>query len=79
VAAAPASAATWTDSLVRLEKLGMVAFQAQQLPSGNWRFICQLPTAVPGRKQRIETGPAATKAEAIQLAVVEAERLLVRP
>jgi len=64
----------WTACLARLEKLGLVGCQVQQLPQGEWKFVCQLRTAQPGRHYRIESGPAATKADAIKLAVADAER-----
>jgi hypothetical protein len=69
-----ASPADWTVALARLETLGLVAFNAQELREGGWVFVCQLKTAQPGQRHRIEAGPAATKAEAIRLALVEAER-----
>jgi hypothetical protein len=72
------AAFSWTAALARLETLGMTGFQVRELPEGGWRFSCQLRTAQPGRRQRIETGPAASKAEAIRLAVVEAEHLSQR-
>jgi cell division septation protein DedD len=65
--------ANWTESLARLEARGMANFQVQQVGEG-WRFVCQMRTAQEGRHQRIEVGPVASKAEAIRLALIEAER-----
>ena len=69
VAAAP----DWTVPLARLESMGLVAFQANEAKNG-WVFSCQLRTTESGKQHRIEAGPAATKAEAICLALSEAER-----
>lgn len=70
---APSVAADWTTSLQRLESLGVVGYQMVEHPQGGWRFVCQLRTADPSRRQRIETGPVGTKAEAVQLALTAAE------
>jgi hypothetical protein len=58
----------------RMKELGVVAYQATELPQGGWRFVCDLRTAQPGRLRRIETGPTATETEAIALALAEAGR-----
>ena len=55
-----------------MRELGIVAFKVQELPQGGWRFVCDVRTAQAGRLRRIETGPAATEAEAIALALAEA-------
>jgi hypothetical protein len=71
--AAP-SAADWTVSLSKLEALGATLFAVRENPDGGWTFVCQLRTTEQNRRLRIETGPVPTKAEAIRLALVEAER-----
>ena len=58
----------------RMKELGVVAYQATELPQGGWRFVCDLRTAQPGHLRRIETGPTATETEAIALAIAEAGR-----
>ncbi len=75
VAAAPARSAEtdWAATRRRLQELGAVAFQVLEQPDG-WRFVCRLRTAEPGRLHRIEAGPAATEAEAVALALAEADR-----
>src|SRR5262245_43958491 len=72
-AQAPAPALDWTATRRRLNELGAVTFQLQQT-SGGWRFACQLRTAVAGQLHRIETAPVASEAEAVALAMAEAER-----
>jgi hypothetical protein len=57
----------------RLRELGLVGFKVRQEANG-WRFVCELRTARPGTLHRIETGPAATEAQALALAVAEADR-----
>jgi hypothetical protein len=71
--AAP-SAAEWTVPLSKLEALGATLFAARENPSGGWTFVCHLRTSDQNRRLRIEAGPVPTKAEAIRLALVEAER-----
>jgi hypothetical protein len=68
------SGTDWASLRQRLTELGVVAFQVHELPQGGWRFVCDLRTARPGCLRRIETGPAATEAEAIALALAEAGR-----
>ena len=66
---------TWKIRLVLYHKeLGIIAFEVQELPQGGWRFVCDVRTTQTGCLRRIETGPAATEAEAISLALVEAGR-----
>src|SRR5262245_21783506 len=65
----------WASLRQRMKDLGVVAFEVRELPQGGWHFVCDLRTARPGRLRRIETGPSATEAEAIALALAEAGRL----
>jgi hypothetical protein len=64
----------WTAVRQRIKEVGIVAFKVIEMPQGGWRFVCDVRTAEPGRLRRIETGPAATEAEAITLALAEARR-----
>jgi hypothetical protein len=64
----------WTATRQQLKALGVVTFQVGELPEGGWRFVCQLRTAQAGVLHRIEAGPVATEAEAINLALAEAKR-----
>jgi hypothetical protein len=57
----------------RLDNLGVLCFNLDKGAPGGCRFTCLLPTAQQGRSHRIETR-AATEAEAVRLAVAEAER-----
>ena len=74
---ASATATNWTESLARLEAMGMVNFQVQRIDEG-WRFVCQMKTEQAGKHQRIEVGPVANKAEAIRLALIEVEQIQPR-
>ncbi len=68
------AAPDWTVTLERLEALGLGTFQFQEAQQGGWVFVGQLHTAQPGHFQRITTGPAPTRGEAIRLALALAER-----
>jgi hypothetical protein len=57
-----------------MKEVGIVAFKVPELRQGGWCFVCDARTTQPGRLRRIETGPAATEAEAISLALAEAGR-----
>jgi hypothetical protein len=67
-------AADWTSALARLEAMGLAAFLFREAPEGGWHFDGQFRTADPARRHRIASGPAATRAEAVQLALAAAER-----
>ncbi|MBI1914296.1 MAG: hypothetical protein HYS12_06100 [Planctomycetes bacterium] len=69
-----ATGTDWTTVRQRMKEVGIVAFKVLELPQGGWRFVCDVRTTQPGRLRRIETGPAATEAEAITLALAEAGR-----
>jgi hypothetical protein len=68
------SATDWTAIHKRMKEVGIVAFKMPELRQGGWCFVCDVRTDLPGRLRRIEIGPAATEAEAISLALVEAGR-----
>jgi hypothetical protein len=73
-AAPNASDADWTAVLHRrLKGLGATCFQVEQLnPGSECRITCLLPTRDPGRTHRIEAR-AASEAEAVRLALAQAE------
>ena len=71
--AAPPSEMDWTATRQHLRELGVVSFQVGE-QRGSWHFVCQMPTATAGVFHRIESGPAATEAEAVTLALAEAQR-----
>jgi hypothetical protein len=64
----------WKELRHRMQSLGVVGYQAREATGGGWVFACQLKTSDPSRRHRIETPPAATEAQAISLALAEAER-----
>jgi hypothetical protein len=66
-----ADAADWAAIHARIEELGLVSFYMDSLLDGRWRFTCWLPTDRPGLTRRIEC-VAATKAEAVQAALLQA-------
>ena len=57
----------------RIQELGVVSFQADQLSAEVFQFTCLMPTAEAGRTHRIE-GHGATQAEAARRALDEARR-----
>src|SRR5262249_54928154 len=71
LAAAVPGSADWVSVRRRLDELHAVCFQVEALPQGGCRFLCLLPTAAPGRRQRVEA-EAATEAEAASLALQKA-------
>jgi hypothetical protein len=73
-AARPAdSGIDWTATRGRLQDLGVVSFQVDQLPAGGFQFTCFLPTAEAGKTHRVEAH-GATEAEAVRRALDEARR-----
>jgi hypothetical protein len=66
-----AAGADWSATRSRLNELGAVGFQVDQLPSGGCRFVCWLPRAQPGATERIEA-LAGSEAEAIRLGLERA-------
>ncbi len=68
------AAQEWTVTLAQLEAMGLGTFQFQEASQGGWVFVGQMHTSQPGRHQRIATAPAATRGDAIQLALAEAQR-----
>jgi hypothetical protein len=70
--AAPAEM-DWTATRQRLRELGVVSFKVREA-RGGWHFVCEVPTARVGVFHHIESGPAATEAEAVTLALAEASR-----
>ena len=56
----------------RMQSLGSVCFHMEKLPQGGYRFLCLLPTSQTDRTHRIEV-EAATEAEAVRLALEQAE------
>jgi hypothetical protein len=65
------TAIDWTAVHRQLDRLGISCFQLERLANG-WHVICLVPTAQPGRQQRIEA-EAVTKAEAVRLVLNRAE------
>jgi hypothetical protein len=63
----------WNATRARLQALGAVSFQADQLADGAWRFSCLLPTTQAGQTHRIEA-QAATETEAVRIALERAEQ-----
>jgi hypothetical protein len=63
----------WLPGYRRLLDLGAYSFQIDRLPAGGFRITCLLPTGQAQRTRRIET-QATTEAEAVSLAVEEAQR-----
>lgn len=66
-------ASDWTAIHRRIQELGVVSFQADQLSAEVYQFTCLMPTAEAGRTHRIE-GHGATQAEAARRALDEAQR-----
>jgi hypothetical protein len=66
----------WTATRQRLRELGVVSFKVREPREarGGWHFVCEVPTATAGVFHHIESGPAATEAEAVTLALAEASR-----
>jgi hypothetical protein len=62
----------WTAARQRLNVLGAVSFNLDQVPQGGYRFSCFLPTGQSGRTHRIEA-TAASEADAVGLALDSAE------
>ena len=62
----------WVAIRKRLDELGAVGFQLEQLPSGGYRFICHLPTAAFGQTQGVEV-QAPSEAEAVSQCLARAE------
>jgi hypothetical protein len=67
----------WLPGYRRLLDLGAYSFRIDRIPSGGFQITCLLPAAQTQRVRRIET-QAATEAEAVRLAVEEAERYSVQ-
>jgi hypothetical protein len=64
--------ADWNNARERLQQLGAIAFNLDQLGGEGCRFSCFLPTASPSRTHHIEA-TAASESEAIRLALAKAE------
>jgi hypothetical protein len=65
--------ADWTAARRRLEALGASCFQLEKLSPAGYRFVCLLPTALPGRTHRVQA-EAITEAEAVRLTLERAEQ-----
>ena len=63
----------WTLFHRRLDQLGACSIHLDKLPAGGCRFTCLLPTGRRDRFHRVES-QAATEAEAVQLALDDAEK-----
>ena len=63
----------WTAAHVQLDRLGATCFHLERLPKGGCRITCLLPTKQSDRTHRIEA-EAASDADAIRLALAQAER-----
>jgi hypothetical protein len=68
----PAAPVDWAALRVRLDRLGATQFALETLSEGGYRFTCRLPSADPARPRAAE-GRAATEAEAVRLALEQAE------
>jgi hypothetical protein len=63
----------WTAAHRQLERLGAIGFRVEKLETGGCRFACLLPTRQPRLTHRVEA-EAATEAEAVNLALAQAEK-----
>jgi hypothetical protein len=63
----------WLPGYRRLLNLGAYSFRIDRVPAGGVQITCLLPAGQAQRVRRVET-QAATEAEAVRLAVEEAER-----
>jgi hypothetical protein len=63
----------WTAAHRQLESLGAIGFRFEKLETGGCRFACLLPTRQPSLTHRVEA-EAATAAEAVNLALAQAEK-----
>jgi hypothetical protein len=63
----------WLPGYRRLLDMGAYSFRIDRVPAGGFQITCLLPAGQAQRVRRIET-QAGTEAEAVRLAVVEAER-----
>jgi hypothetical protein len=71
--AKPAAAVDWSAMHARLDRLGVLKFALEKLPTDGYRFTCLVPGADPNRPRPVEA-TAATEAEAVRRAVELAER-----
>jgi hypothetical protein len=62
----------WSATHARLDRLGVTCFQEEKLANGACRFSCVLPMNNGAQAHRIEA-EASSAAEAVQLALAEAE------
>jgi len=70
---AAADSPDWAVVHHRLDLLGACSIQLDKLGRGGCRFTCLLPTGTPDRFHRVES-QAATAAEAVRLALDDAEK-----
>lgn len=63
----------WAAFHRQLDTLGARSFHVEKLPQGGYQFSCLLPTSQADRCHRVEA-TAATEAQAIRMALQEAEQ-----
>ena len=71
--AKPAAPVDWPAVQARLDRLGVLKFALEKLPTDGYRFTCLVPGADPNRPRPVEA-VAATEAEALRQGLEQAER-----